>query len=172
MGIWEDERGTNMLDTGAHFYDTYETSDGKYVSIGSIESQFYAELLRITEIDPDSLPKQMDRSEWPALKERFAEVFKTKTRDEWCALMEHTDVCFAPVLTMDEAPLHPHIAQRGTFTEVAGLVQPAPAPRFSRTPGSIERPPPHAGQHTDDVLAEWGLSPERIAELRDGKAIA
>lgn len=172
MGIWEDERGTNMLDTGAHFYDTYETADGKYVSIGSIEPQFYAELLRLTEIDPESLPKQMDKSAWPELKVRFAEVFKTKTRDQWCEIMEHTDVCFAPVLAMDEAPLHPHIAERGTFTEVAGLVQPAPAPRFSRTPGSIERPPPHAGQHTDDVLAEWGVSPERIAELRDSKAIA
>ncbi len=172
MGIWADERGTNMLDTGAHFYDTYETADGKYVSIGSIEPQFYAELLRITEIDPESLPKQMDKTQWPVLKERFAEVFKTKTRDEWCALMEHTDVCFAPVLSMDEAPQHPHIAQRGTFTEVAGLVQPAPAPRFSRTPGSIERPPPHVGQHTDEALEAWGIAPERIVELRASNAIA
>jgi alpha-methylacyl-CoA racemase len=171
MGIWGDERGTNMLDTGAHFYDTYETADGKYVSIGSIEPQFYAELLRLTGIDPESLPKQMDKSQWPALKERFAEVFKTKTRDEWCELMEHTDVCFAPVLTMDEAPQHPHIAERGTFTEVAGLVQPAPAPRFSRTPGSIERPPPHVGQHTDEALAAWGISEDRIAELRESGAI-
>ena len=172
MGIWADERGTNMLDTGAHFYDTYETADGKWVSIGSIEPQFYAELLRLTGIDPESLPKQMDKSQWPALKVRFAEVFKTKTRDEWSEIMEHTDVCFAPVLSMDEAPQHPHIAERGTFTEVAGLVQPAPAPRFSRTPGSIERPPPHAGQHTDEVLAAWGVSADRIAELRESKAIA
>jgi alpha-methylacyl-CoA racemase len=171
MGIWADERGTNMLDTGAHFYDTYETSDGKYVSIGSIEPQFYAELLRLTGIDPESLPKQMDKSQWPALKERFAEVFRTKTRDEWCELMEHTDVCFAPVLAMDEAPSHPHIAERETFTEVAGLVQPAPVPRFSRTPGSIERPPPHAGQHTDEALEAWGISPDRIAALREAKAI-
>ncbi len=172
MGIWADERGTNMLDTGAHFYDTYETADGKYVSIGSIEPQFYAELLRLTGIDPESLPKQMDKSQWPALKERFGEVFRTKTRDEWCEIMEHTDVCFAPVLSMDEAPSHPHIAERGTFTEVAGLVQPAPAPRFSRTPGSIERPPPHVGQHTDEALEAWGLSKERIAELRESNAIA
>lgn len=171
MGIWADERGTNMLDTGAHFYDTYETADGKYVSIGSIEPQFYAELLRLTGIDPESLPKQMDKSQWPALKERFAEVFKTKTRDEWCELMEHTDVCFAPVLTMDEAPGHPHIAERETFTTVAGLVQPAPVPRFSRTPGSIERPPPHAGQHTHEALAAWGIAAERIAQLRESKAI-
>ena len=171
MGIWADERGTNMLDTGAHFYDTYEAADGKYVSIGSIEPQFYAELLRLTGIDPESLPKQMDKSQWPALKERFAEVFKTKTRDEWCELMEHTDVCFAPVLSMDEAPEHPHIAERETFTTVAGLVQPAPAPRFSRTPGSIERPPPHAGQHTDEALEAWGISADRIAQLREAKAI-
>jgi alpha-methylacyl-CoA racemase len=172
MGIWSDDRGTNMLDTGAHFYDTYETSDGKYVSIGSIEPQFYAELLRLTGIDPETLPKQMDKREWPALKARFAEVFKTKTRDEWCELMEHTDVCFAPVLSMDEAPQHPHIAERGTFTEVAGLVQPAPVPRFSRTPGSIERPPPHVGQHTDEALEAWGVAEDRIAQLRASGAIA
>ena len=172
MGIWNDERGTNMLDTGAHFYDTYETSDGKYVSIGSIEPQFYAELLRLTGLEGADLPKQHDQSQWPALKERFAEIFRQKTRDEWCKIMEHTDVCFAPVLPMAEAPLHPHIAERGTFTEVAGITQPAPAPRFSRTPGSIERPPPHAGQHTDEVLDAWGLSAERVAELRASGAIA
>jgi alpha-methylacyl-CoA racemase len=172
MGIWNDERGTNMLDTGAHFYDTYETADGKYVSIGSIEPQFYAELLRLTGLEGEELPRQMDKSAWPALKVRLAEVFRTKTRDEWCELMEHTDVCFAPVLTMDEAPVHPHLAERGTFTEVAGLVQPAPAPRFSRTPGAVARPPAHAGQHTDEVLAEQGLSAERIAELRAAGAIA
>ena len=114
----------------------------------------------------------MDRSQWPAMKERVAEIFRSKTRDEWCELMEGTDVCFAPVLAMSEAPSHPHIAQRGTFTEVAGVTQPAPAPRFSRTPGGIDRPPPNAGQHTDEVLAEWGFSDERIAELRDAKAIA
>jgi alpha-methylacyl-CoA racemase len=161
-----------MLDTGAHFYDTYETADGKYVSIGSIEPQFYAELLRLTGLEGEDLPRQMDRDAWPQLKERLAAVFRTKTRDEWCALMEHTDVCFAPVLTMDEAPQHPHIAHRGTFTEVAGLTQPAPAPRFSRTPGEIARPPAHAGQHTNEVLAEWGVSAARIAELREAKAIA
>ena len=172
MGIWEGGRGENMLDTGAHFYDTYETSDGKYVSIGSIESQFYAELLRITGLDQADLPHQMDKAQWPALKERFAEVFRTKTQQQWCELMEHTDVCFAPVLTMDEAPRHPHIAERGTFTEVAGLIQPAPAPRFSRTPGEIVRPPSHAGQHTDEVLAEFGLDAARIAALREANAIA
>jgi alpha-methylacyl-CoA racemase len=172
MGIWHDERGTNMLDTGAHFYDTYETADGKYVSVGSIEPQFYAELLRLTGLEGAELPRQMDRDAWPELKERVAAVFKAKTRDEWCEIMEHTDVCFAPVLAMDEAPHHPHIAERGTFTEVAGLVQPAPAPRFSRTPGAIERPPAHAGQHTDEVLAELGYDTERIAALRSGGSVA
>jgi alpha-methylacyl-CoA racemase len=172
MGMWSDERGTNMLDTGAHFYDTYETADGKYVSIGSIEPQFYAELLRLTGLAGEDLPHQHDKSQWVALKERLAGIFRTKTRDEWCEIMEGTDVCFAPVLAMAEAPLHPHIAQRGTFTEVAGVTQPAPAPRFSRTPGSIERPPPHAGQHTDEVLAEWGVPAERVAELKSSGAVA
>jgi alpha-methylacyl-CoA racemase len=172
MGMWDDERGTNMLDTGAHFYDTYETADAKFVSIGSIEPQFYAELLRLTGIDGADLPRQHDRSQWPALKERFAEVFRQKTRDEWCEIMEGTDVCFAPVLAMPEAPHHPHVAERGTLTEVAGVTQPAPAPRFSRTPGAIERPPPHAGQHTDEILAERGMSSERIAKLRASGAIA
>ena len=171
MGIWADERGTNMLDTGAHFYDTYETADGKYVSIGSIEPPFYEELLRLTGLEGAELPSQHDKTQWPALKERFAEIFRQKTRDEWCALMEGTDVCFAPVLAMPEAPLHPHIAERGTFTEVAGITQPAPAPRFSRTPGSIERPPPHAGQHTNEILAEWGLSDDRVAELKASGAV-
>lgn len=172
MGFWNDERGTNLLDTGAHFYDTYETADGRYISIGSIEPQFYAELLRLTGLDGEELPRQMDRSAWPDLTDRFAEIFKQKTRDEWCEIMEHTDVCFAPVLAMDEAPQHPHIAERGTFTEVAGITQPAPAPRFSRTPGSIDRPPPHPGQHSDEALADWGLEPTRIAELRAAGAIA
>lgn len=175
MGLWSDERGTNLLDTGAHFYDTYETADGKYVSVGSIEPQFYAELLRLTGLtglDGEDLPHQMDKTQWPALKVRLAEVFRTKTRDQWDEIMEGTDVCYAPVLTMAEAPDHPHIAHRGTFTEVAGITQPAPAPRFSRTPGSIDRPPPHAGQHTDEILEGWGLSAERIAALRESKAIA
>jgi len=172
MGIWHDERGTNMLDTGAHFYDTYETADGRYVSIGSIEPQFYAELLRHTGMDGEDLPWQHDRSQWPAVKERFAEVFRSKTRDQWCEIMEGTDVCFAPVLTMEEAPSHPHIAQRGTYTEVAGLTQPAPVPRFSRTPGAVARPPAHAGQHTDEVLGEWGVPAEVIADRRASGAIA
>jgi alpha-methylacyl-CoA racemase len=173
MGIWGDERGTNMLDSGAHFYDVYETKDGRFVSIGSIEPQFYAELLQLTGLDDDeTLPRQHDRSQWPALKDRFVELFKTKTRDEWCEIMEGSDVCFAPVLTMVEAPGHPHNVERETFVERNGVVQPSPAPRFDRTPGGIARPPSHAGQHTDEVLADWGLDAATIAKLHETGAIA
>jgi alpha-methylacyl-CoA racemase len=171
MGVWG-ERGTNMLDTGAPFYDVYECSDGEYVSIGSIEPQFYAELMRITGLGDTELPPQHSRAEWPAMKEKFAAAFATKTRDEWCELMEGTDVCFAPVLSMDEAVAHPHNAQRQTFVEVAGVAQPAPAPRFSRTPGEIAGPPPHAGQHSDDVLRDAGFGDDEIAALRASGAIA
>ena len=137
----ENRRGTNLLDTGAHFYDVYRCADGTYISIGSIEPQFYAELLRLTGLDGDpEFAKQMDKSAWPHLKQRLSDLFATKTRDEWCSLMEGTDVCFAPVLTMSEAAQHPHNVERGTFVEIAGTTQPAPAPRFSRTPGEIGCP--------------------------------
>jgi alpha-methylacyl-CoA racemase len=172
MGIWDDERGTNMLDTGAHFYDVYETADGKYVSIGSIESQFYAELLRLTGFQGEDLPWQHDKAQWPALKERFAALFRTKTSDEWCELMEGTDVCFAPVLSIPEAHAHPHNVARGTFVEVAGIRQPGPAPRYSRTSPEISGPPPHAGQHTDEILADAGLDAEAVAKLRESGAVA
>jgi alpha-methylacyl-CoA racemase len=172
VGLWRDERGTNLLDTGSHFYDTYETADGKYVSIGSIEPQFYAELLRLAGLDGEPLPAQMNRAQWGAMKARLTEVFRTKTRDEWCKIMEGSDVCFAPVLTMGEAYEHPHNVARETFVEVAGRKQPAPAPRFSRTPGAVRRPPPHAGQHTDEALADWGFSPEEISKLRTTGALA
>ena len=133
-GIWSDDRGTNLLDTGAHFYDTYATSDGKWLSIGSIEPQFYAELRRLAGLaDDKDFDAQMDRAAWGPLKDKLTALFMTKSRDEWCALMEMTDVCFAPVLSMAEAPAHPHNAARGTFIEVGGVVQPAPAPRYSVT---------------------------------------
>jgi alpha-methylacyl-CoA racemase len=172
MGIWNDERGTNMLDTGAHFYDVYETADGGYVSIGSIEPQFYAELLRLTGLEGEDLPWQHDRAQWPALKVRLAGIFRTRTRDEWCEIMEGTDVCFAPVLTIPEAVAHPHNVHRGTFVEVAGIPQPGPAPRFSRTEAAISRPPAHAGQHTDEILAGAGFDADRIAKLRETGAVA
>jgi len=179
MGIWSEERGTNLLDTGAHFYDTYECSDGKFVSIGSIESQFYSQLVELSGLTEDyasrgeELPHQHDSARWGELKDRLTAIFLTKTRDEWCEVMEGTDVCFAPVLTMSEATSHPHNVERGTFTEVAGIMQPAPAPRFSRTEALIQRPPAHVGQHTAEVLGDWlGASDERIAELRSAGVVA
>ena len=169
----ENAPGTNLLDTGAHFYDVFECADGKYVSLGSIEPQFYAELMRLTGLAGDAeFAQQMDKSRWVHLKERLAEVMLTKTRDEWCVLMEHTDVCFAPVLTMSEAAAHPHNVARGTFVEVAGATQPAPAPRFSRTAAHIDSPPAHPGQHSREVLADWGFSGERIESLVAGGAVA
>jgi alpha-methylacyl-CoA racemase len=162
----ENGRGTNLLDTGAHFYDVYRCADGTYISVGSIEPQFYAELLRLTGLQDDpEFAKQMDKSEWSALSERLAAVFSRRTRAEWCELMEGTDVCFAPVLTMSEAAAHPHNVARRTFVELAGTTQPAPAPRFSRTAAEVERPPAHAGQHTSDVLLDWGVAKERVEEL-------
>ena len=171
-GWWRDERMANMLDGGAHFYDCYETKDGRYVSIGSIEPQFYAELLEKLGLAGEELPRQMDRAAWPGLKKRMAEIFRTRTRDEWCALLEGSDVCFAPVLSLAEAPDHVHVRARGTFVEVDGVRQPGPAPRFSRTPGRVERPPAHAGEHTDAVLAEWGFDAEELGKLREAGAIA
>jgi alpha-methylacyl-CoA racemase len=169
----QDARGTNLLDTGAHFYDVYQCADGAYVSIGSIEPQFYAELLRITGLEGDGeFAKQMDKSEWGALKERLAAVFASKTRAEWCALMEGTDVCFAPVLTMAEAAEHPHNVERRTFVEMAGQRQPAPAPRFSRTAAEIDLPPAHPGQHTRDVLTDWGFDGGRVDALIETGAAA
>jgi len=168
----QSQRGVNLLDTGAHFYDVYECSDGEYVSIGSIEPQFYAELMRLTGLaDDEKFSKRMDREQWPDLKQRIGEVFRSKTRDEWCEIMEHTDVCFAPVLRMDEAKEHPHNVARGTFVEIGGMTQPAPAPRFSRTTAEIDRPPAHDGEHTTEVLADWGLAEGRIAELVESGAV-
>ena len=171
-GLWRDERGTNMLDTGAHFYNVYETSDGKYVSVGSIEPQFYAELLRRTGLEGDEeFSRQMDPTGWPVLKGRLAELFRSRTRDQWCEIMEGADVCFAPVLSMREAPAHPHNQARGTFVEFQGQTQPAPGPRMSRTPGAIAGPSAFPGQHTDEVLANWGFSKDEIAQLRETKAV-
>ena len=172
MGVWNDERGTNLLDSGAHFYEVYETQDGKHVSIGSIEPQFYAELIEKIGLAAEDLPAQMDQSQWSKLKERLDAIFKSKSRDEWCEIMEGSDVCFAPVLAMSEAPRHPHIRARGTFVERDDIFQAAPAPRFSRSTCKIQGPPPRAGQHTDEVLSEYGFSREAVSKLRDAKAIA
>ncbi len=170
MGVWGGPRGTNLLDSGAPFYDVYECADGEYVALGSIEPQFYAELVRLSGMAHE--PHQMDRGAWPEMRDELTRVMKSKTRDEWCALMEASDVCFAPVLSMEEAPSHPHNVARDTFVDVAGVPQPNAAPRFSRTPGAIQGPPAHAGQHTDEILAEAGLSADEIAALRDAGAVA
>lgn len=174
MGFWSDDRGTNLLDGGAHFYGVYETSDAQYISIASYEPQFYAELVRLLgplgiELDPST---QMDQARWPGWKERMAALFRTRTRDEWTAFFAGHDVCFAPVLTMNEARIHPHNVARGTFTEVDSAPQPAPAPRFSRTPGAVERAPVVPGADTETALAEWGFSEGEVAGLRAGGAIA
>lgn len=173
MGVWG-EHGENLLDGGAYYYGVYECADGEFVSVGSLEPQFYAELLDLTEVADDGgppMPLQGDKEAWPATRERLEAVFKQKTRDEWCQIMEGTDVCFAPVLDLDEAPKHPHNIARGTFVEVAGMTQPAPAPRFSRTPGSIRRPPSHPGQHTREVLREYGFSQSELEALLASGAI-
>ena len=171
-GLWTDKRGDNILDTGAHYYDVYETKDGQYISIGSIEAKFYAELLELSGLKGVELPHQQDRTQWPKMKERIAAVFKTKTREEWRKIMEGSDVCFAPVLSMDEAPHHPHNRHRGTFVEVDGVVQPGPAPRFSRTPSKIQRPPANPGEHTEEALRDWGFSASDLEQLRGCGAIA
>jgi alpha-methylacyl-CoA racemase len=170
-GVWQDERGTNLLDTGAHFYEVYETSDSGFMGVGAIEPQFYAELIRLLDLEGEDLPDQSDRAAWPAMKKRFAELFASRTRAEWEKVFEGSDACVAPVLSLSEAPDHPHNRLRGTFTEVAGVVQPAPAPRFTGTPGGIRRPPPNPGQHGDEALSDWGLDPGQIAGLRSSGAI-
>jgi alpha-methylacyl-CoA racemase len=170
-GLWNEGRRSNLLDGGAHFYDTYQCADGKWISIGSIEPQFYLLLLEKTGISDPQFQHQMSREEWPELREKLAAVIKTKNRDDWCAIMDGTDVCFAPVLTMDEAPGHAHNAARQTFVEVAGVTQPAPAPRFSATPGVIQGPPPKIGAHNDEALADWGFSADAIAGLKASGAL-
>jgi alpha-methylacyl-CoA racemase len=171
-GLWADKRGVNLLDGGAHFYDTYETADGKYVALGSIEPQFYDLLLKLAGIEDPEFKNQLDFTKWPALKEKISRIVKKKTRDAWCAVMEGTDVCFAPVLSLEEAPEHPHIKQRRTYTEIEGVLQPSPAPRFSRTVPQIKNPPPNPGQDTEAVLAEFGFNTAEIQTLKAAKAIS
>lgn len=166
MGRHSLERGTNRLDGGAHFYDTYETRDGKYISIGSIEPQFYNQLLEVANLSREQFGQQMDQSRWPELKQAIAEVFLRKTRDEWCELMEGTDICFAPVLDLKEAQHHPHNLARQTYVDVGGIKQPAPAPRFSRTEPSVRHEARPYGADTDAVLTEVGYSAEQLDKMR------
>ena len=172
MGLWDGGRGGNMLDTGAHFYDVYETSDGKFVSIGSIEPQFYAELFERLELDQADFEGQHDRNRWAQWKIDIAARFAEKTRSEWDAIFEGSDACYAPVLELDEIKQHPHNAARGSFVDIAGVLQPAPAPRFSRTPNDLPTPPAHPGQHTDEALARWGFTIDQVSALRATGVIA
>jgi len=169
-GFWTDVPGTNFLDSGAHFYEVYTTADKGYMAVGALEPQFYSALLGVLGIPPAEAP-QWDRERWPELTRRFAEVFETRTRDEWTTLFASVDACATPVYSLTEAPLHPHMAARGTFVEVDGVVQPGPAPRFSRTPGSISRPPADPGANTDTALKDWGVTDEELVVLRATGAI-
>ena len=171
QGMFGAGRGSNVLDSGAHFYQVYETEDGQYISLAPIERKFYEELLERVGFDKQKFDDQWNPDGWTASRDDMQEVFKTKTRDEWCEVLEGTDVCFAPVLSLDEAPDHPHNKARETFVEVEGVTQPAPAPRFSRTPGKIQRPPPKAGENTDEVLADWGFAADELGRLRQAGAI-
>jgi alpha-methylacyl-CoA racemase len=170
-GTFHEERGANILDGGAPFYDTYATADGKHVAIGAIESKFYAQLLDLLGLDDTDLPVRSDEGSWPELREILTGIFRERTRDEWCELLEGTDVCFAPVLTMSEAADHPHLRARGTIVERDGVLQPAPAPRFSRSVAGLDRPMPAPGAHTDEVLTEWGFERDEIDRLHDTGAI-
>ena len=170
-GFWNRGRASNVLDTGAHYYDAYETLDGKYIALGSIEPQFYAELLELTGMAQEALPQQNDRTRWPEMKARVAAIVRTKSRAEWEEIFEGSDVCFGPVLEPWEAPEHPHARARHSFREVAGVVQPAPAPRFSRTESEIQGPPAWPGQHSDEILQELGLNGARADQLKASGAV-
>jgi alpha-methylacyl-CoA racemase len=173
VGAWKEERGVNVLDSGAPYYEVYETADGKYFAVGGIEAKFYAALVEGLGLSDDpAFSVQNDTSRWPAMKERLAEVFLTRTRDEWEHIFEGTDACAVPVLSPWEAHLNPHNQARSTFVEVEGVVQPGPAPRFSRTPSSISRPPPFPGADTVSALVEWGIDEERVATLRRKGALS
>jgi alpha-methylacyl-CoA racemase len=171
LGLWTEGRGVNVLDTGAPFYEVYDTADDKWFAIGAIEPQFFAELLKVLELDIDDFPPQNDREQWPAMKERFAAIFRTRTRDQWAEAFAGTDACGAPVLSPWEAHTHPHNQFRSTFVEVEGEVQPGPAPRFSRTPASVHKPPSFPGQDTTEALQSWGIDADRIAALRADGAV-
>ncbi|HEX3780159.1 MAG TPA: CaiB/BaiF CoA-transferase family protein [Pseudonocardiaceae bacterium] len=171
-GLWPGGRGENMLDGGAPFYDTYEASDGKFVAVGAIEERFWADLLKVLGLDPLSLPARHDPANWPRLRAILAETIKTRTRDDWAALAEGTDACLTPVLALAEAPDHPHNLARGTFVEVGGIRQPAPGPKFDRTPAAAPTAPSDTGSDTDEVLAELGLGPADIEKLRAAGTIA
>lgn len=165
QGRWAGEPGSNMSDSGAPYYDVYECADGRFLAVGSIEGPFWAEFLQILDLPPDAVPPREDQAQWPKCKTVLAEVFRRRSRDEWAALFDGTDACVSPVLSLDEAPLHPHAVARSAFVEVGGVVQPAPAPRFSATPAAVPTAPPERGADTAEVLRDWGFSTEEISAL-------
>ncbi|MBI1212676.1 MAG: CoA transferase [Alphaproteobacteria bacterium] len=166
-GVQSKRRADNRIDGGAPFYDTYKCADGEWIALGSIEPQFYKLLREKAGLTDPAFDAQMDRARWPELKEKVARTIATKTRAEWCAIMEGTDVCFAPVLEIDEVPSYPHNKERDAFVEIEGVIQPAPAPRFDKTPGAVQGPPPAIGAHNESALRDWGIAASRIAELKE-----
>jgi alpha-methylacyl-CoA racemase len=170
-GIWQDERGVNIFDGGAPYYDTYECADGEYVAVGAIERQFFAELVRVLGIS-DRAPGQHDRDRWPELRALLAETFRMKTRDEWAAVFDGVDACVAPVMGLTEAAAHPHVQERGTLVTIDGVTQPAPAPRFDRTPGAIQGPPRNPGEDTSETLVDWGFEKDEVERLLAAGVVA
>lgn len=170
-GAFVEQRQSNRLDGGCHHYNTYATADGEHICIGSNEPQFYRLLLKTLQLDPTELPEQTDREQWPMMRAKFAAIFKTKTRDEWTEIMAQQDVCFAPVLRMSEALEHAHNVDRGSFVNIDDVPQPAPAPRFERTPGEVQMGSAHTGEHTNEALAEWGFDAAYLSELEESGAI-
>jgi alpha-methylacyl-CoA racemase len=171
-GYFSNERGTNLLDSGAPFYDCYACADGNWVAVGALEAQFFAALVAGLGIDPAEVGEQHDRSRWPSMRNRFAEAFAARSRDEWVAHFAGRDACVAPVLTTEETLADPHLSARGTVVDVGGVLQPAPAPRFGATPAELDQPPPAPGEHTDEVLADLGYSVDEVASLRAAGAVA
>ncbi|WP_322045154.1 CaiB/BaiF CoA-transferase family protein [Paraburkholderia sp. J67] len=170
-GYWSDQRASNRLDSGAPWYNVYETKDGRWLSVGANEARFWRNMLDLLGLEQADMPDQHDTSRWPDMREKLAAIFRTRTRDEWCALAEGREVCISPVLSMTEAPAHPHLRARDTFVERDGIVQPAPAPRFSRTPGAVQRPPAKPGEHTTEALLDWGFSAGELDALRASRVI-
>jgi alpha-methylacyl-CoA racemase len=171
-GAWNRERGTNVVDSGAPFYDAYETADGRWIAVAAMEPRFYADLLDVLGLDPESLPDQYDRSSWPGMKDTFAAAVRARTRDEWVAAAAGRNACLSPVLDVSEAPQDPHNRARGSFIDVAGLTQPLPAPRFSRTPATVDAPPPAPGEHSRSAPVSWGISEETVAGWERAGAVA
>ena len=171
LSLWHDERGTNSMDTGAHYYNVYETSDGEFVSVGAMEPRFYRSFMKGLGFPDGDIPPQDDQSQWEPLKQQVADIFRSRTRSEWLDTFQGTDACVSPVLGLGEAPTHPHNRERSTFVTVGGMVEPAPAPRFSRTPPPVPTPSPGPGVHATEALAQWGLAQDEIDSLLEGGVI-